>query len=59
MTATIKHVQTIKIKVSTRPSLSAVPNFVPKSLVSADANNALKLGTDQKLYINPLNKIDW
>lgn len=30
-----------------------------QSLISTDTGNALNLGADQKLYVNPLTKQDW
>lgn len=56
----IKHTKTIKIKLNAhRSTLTAVPSFVPKGLISDDTGNALMLGDDDKLYINPLTKQDW
>lgn len=52
--------KTIKVSVPVvKPTITDVPKFVPQGLISADDGNALKIGTDHKLYINPLTKQDW
>lgn len=55
----IKRHQTIKVKVTARPSLTDVPKFVPQELISSDKGNTLTLGQDNKLFINLLTKQDW
>lgn len=34
-------------------------SLLAKELISADDGNALRLGSDNKLYLNPLTKQDW
>lgn len=52
--------KTIKVSVpAIKPTVTDVPKFVPQGLISTDNGNALTLGTDHKLYINPLTKQDW
>lgn len=44
--------KTIKISVPTaKPTISEVPKFVPKGLISTDDGNALTTGTDDKLFV--------
>lgn len=47
----IKRHQTIKVKVTARPSLTHLPKFVPQKLISTDPSNTLTLGQDNKLYV--------
>lgn len=55
----IKKVEHIKVKVVTKPTLQSAPSYVVQNLISKDNANALRLGTDDKLYVNPLTKTDW
>lgn len=51
MKVAISHHKTISVTVPTvKPTLNAVPNFTPQSLISDDDGNQLTTGADGLLY---------
>lgn len=51
MKVAISHRKTINVTVPTaKPTLSEVPKFIPKSLISDDDGNQLTTGADGLLY---------
>lgn len=57
MKVAVSHRKTISVTVPTaKPTLSEVPKFIPKSLISDDDGNQLTTGADGLLYTNPSDK---